>query len=122
MSFKFEELRVWQQAIELTGEVHKMTLLFPKEELFILTSQIKRAADSVALNIAEGSTGQSNPEFKRFLGYSIRSGIEVISCLHIAKTRNLISEADFKKYYSLYEGLIIGIQSLRKNLNTKSVN
>ena len=63
---KFERLTVWQKAITLTGEVHQLTRKFPKEELYILTSQIKRAADSIALNIAEGSTGQSNAEFKQF--------------------------------------------------------
>ena len=47
--------------------------------MYVLTSQIKRAADSIALNIAEGSTGQSNPEFAKFLGYAIRSGIEVVT-------------------------------------------
>jgi four helix bundle protein len=73
MAFKFEQLLVWQKAIDLTGIVHE--LKFPKDELFILTSQIKRATDSIALNIAEGSTGQTNPEFKTFLSYSIRSAI-----------------------------------------------
>lgn len=67
MAFKFENLQVWQEAIELTGLVHKVSVKFPTNELYVLTAQIKRAADSVALNIAEGSTGQSNPEFKKFL-------------------------------------------------------
>ena len=59
MAFKFEQLVVWQKAIELSGLINELTLTFPKEELFILTAQVKRAADSVSLNIAEGSTGQS---------------------------------------------------------------
>ena len=66
MGFKFEKLKVWQKALDLAVDVHEMTRLFPQEEMFILTSQIKRAADSVSLNIAEGSTGQSNAEFSRF--------------------------------------------------------
>lgn len=60
MAFKFEKLRVWQKSLELSSLVNTITKEFPKEELFILTSQIKRAADSVNLNIAEGLTGQSN--------------------------------------------------------------
>ena len=52
MAFKFEQLRVWQKSLELTSLVHNKTKLFPKDELFVLTSQIKRAADSVNLNIA----------------------------------------------------------------------
>jgi four helix bundle protein len=64
-----------------------LTKSFPKDELFILSSQIKRAADSVSLNIAEGSTGQSNDEFKRFLGYATRSGAEVAGCLYLTRSR-----------------------------------
>jgi hypothetical protein len=71
MGFKFEKLEVWQKSIELGLHIHELTKFFPKEELYILTSQIKRAADSIALNIAEGSTGQTNAEFKLFLGYAI---------------------------------------------------
>jgi four helix bundle protein len=66
MAFKFESLTVWQKSLNLSDWVNQLTRGFPKDELFVLTSQIKRAADSVCLNIAEGSTGQSNPEFKRF--------------------------------------------------------
>jgi len=69
MAFKFENLQVWQKALDLTEEIDLLTKKsFPKDELFILTSQIKRAADSVVFNIAEGCTGQTNPVFKSFLG------------------------------------------------------
>ena len=67
MAFKFEKLKVWEKAIDLSVEINDLTKKFPKEELYVLTSQIKRASDSIALNIAEGSTGQSNKEFRRFL-------------------------------------------------------
>ena len=88
---------------------------FPAEERFVLSSQMQRAADSVALNIAEGSTGQSNPEFKKFLSYSIRSAIEVVSCLYLGKKRSIINDEDFTKLYSFYEGLIIKIQALKNS-------
>jgi four helix bundle protein len=71
MPFKFEKLIVWQKAVDLSDKVNQLCKKFPKDELYILTSQFKRAADSVALNIAEGSTGQSNPEFNKFLGYAL---------------------------------------------------
>jgi len=67
MKLKFEDLKVWQRAVEYTNAIHELTRTFPNEEKFILTSQIKRAADSIALNIAEGSLGQTDPEFSRFL-------------------------------------------------------
>jgi four helix bundle protein len=116
MAFKFEQLLVWQKAIDLTGIVHELTLKFPRDELFILTSQIKRASDSIALNIAEGSTGQTNPEFKKFLSYSIRSAIEVVSCLHIAKRRNLITEQDFQNIYRKIEEMLKMLQALKKSI------
>jgi four helix bundle protein len=114
MAFKFENLEVWKESIELTGIVHDVSAKFPKAELYVLTSQIKRAADSVALNIAEGSTGQSNPEFRKFLGYAIRSGIEVVSCIYVAKRREIISEEDFNKIYNFTDNLIKRIQALKK--------
>ena len=66
MAFRFEDLEVWKRAIALSNEIDTIAKGFPKIEMFSLVSQIKRAADSVVLNIAEGCTGQSKPEFKRF--------------------------------------------------------
>lgn len=72
---------------------------FPKNEIYNLSSQLLRASDSVALNISEGSIGQSNAEFNRFLGYSVRSLAEVVTCFYKAKRRNYISDAVFDKLY-----------------------
>jgi four helix bundle protein len=117
MAFKFENLQVWQRALDLTEEVDQLTKRsFPKNELFILTSQIKRAADSVVLNIAEGCTGQTNAVFKTFLGYSLRSAIEVVSCLFIAKRRTIINDADFQRLYDEYQSLCKMITALRNSL------
>ena len=116
MGFKFEKLDVWQKAIELSFNIHELTRTFPKEELYILTPQIKRAADSIALNIAEGSTGQSNAEFKLFIGYAIRSAIEVVSCLHIDKKRKLVKENKYQELYSELETIIKMLQALRNSL------
>ena len=116
MSFKFESLNVWQRAVDLSALFHEVSLKFSKDELYILTSQIKRAADSVALNIAEGSTGQSNPEFRRFLGYSLRSTVEVVGCIHLAKRRRIITDVDFESIYNLCGELLAKISALRKKL------
>ena len=117
MAFKFEKLQVWQRAIILTEQVDSLTKGFPKEETYVLSTQIKRAADSIALNIAEGSTGQTNKEFQKFLGYALRSSVEVVSCLHIGKRRGIIKEEQFQKLYSEMEVIIKMTQSLRKSLN-----
>ena len=116
MAFKFEKLIVWQKAVDLSDKVDQLTKGFPKEELYILTSQIKRAADSVSLNIAEGSTGQSNAEFNRFLGYTLRSDIEVVGCLHLSKRRKCISDADFNELYALCEEILAMLNALRNSL------
>ena len=116
MSFKFEELRVWQKALDLTGDIDELTRKFPKDEVYVLSSQIKRAADSIALNIAEGSTGQTDKEFARFLGIAIRSGIEVVGCLYIGKRRRIIDQSDFDNYYTRLNDLIRMIQALRNTL------
>lgn len=116
MAFKFENLQVWQKSLDLTVETNNLTKSFPKDELYVLTSQIKRAADSVVLNIAEGCTGQSNAVFKVFLNYSIRSGIEVVSCLFVGKRRDIINEQSFQALYDEYQILIKMITSLRNSL------
>lgn len=117
MAFKFEKLRVWQKALELSSLVHNVTREFPKEEMFILTSQIKRAADSVSLNIAEGSTGQTNPEFKRFLSIALRSAIEVVGCLHLAYKREIISEQILHNFSKKCEEIVVMINALKKSLD-----
>jgi len=116
MSFKFEKLKVWQKAVDLSADVNELVKSFPKKELFILTAQIKRAADSVSLNIAEGSTGQSNAEISRFLGFALRSNIEVVGCLYLAQRRNLISQENFSKIYAQCEEILVMINGLKNSL------
>ncbi len=120
MAFKFEKLVVWQKALELTKDIYDMTKEFPSDERYVLTDQIRRAADSVALNIAEGSTGQSNAEFSRFVGYAIRSAIEVVACLHIRLKRNIIDQSNFNQTYNQTEEIVKMLQALRKRLNNKN--
>lgn len=116
MPFKFENLKIWQLALELSGEISEMVKSFPKDELFILTSQVKRAADSVVLNIAEGSTLQSKAEFKRFLIIANRSALEVVACFYLARQRGYIDNLIFTEKYNKYEKLIATIQALIKSL------
>ena len=99
MKFKFEKLLIWQDAMKLGKDINIIADSFPPEEMYNLSSQIRQAADSVALNIAEGSIGQSNPEQIKFIGYSIRSLAETVTCLHKAKLRNYISENDSQINY-----------------------
>ena len=100
MSFKFEKLIIWQDSMNLGEQIFHVSAKFPRDEVFNLISQIRRASDSIALNISEGSILQSNPEFRKFLGYSIRSLAEVVTCLYKAKYRNYITEETFTALYN----------------------
>ena len=117
MPFKFESLDVWHDAMDLNDKIHKLTKEhFPKDEQFVLSPQIRRASDSIVLNIAEGCTGQSNATFKNFLNYSLRSGVEVVSCLFLARRRNYINEDLFRPLYNEIEILSKKITALRNTL------
>jgi four helix bundle protein len=120
MAFKFEKLKVWKKAIDLTAKVSELVKKFPKHELYVLSSQLKRASDSISLNIAERSTGQSNLEFKKFLGYALRSAMEVVGCFHLAKRRNLIDQKAFDFFCNKLTELIKGIQTLRNSIKTST--
>ncbi|MCJ8210099.1 four helix bundle protein [Mucilaginibacter sp. RS28] len=115
MAFRFEDLHVWKKALELDSRINLLTKTFPNDELFVLTAQIKRATDSVVLNIAEGSTGQTKKVFKVFLSYALRSAIEVVSCLFIARERGFIDSRNFKELYNDYEELVKMLTALRKS-------
>ena len=99
MKFKFENLIIWQRGMAFGETITTMAHEFPKYELNNLSSQIRRAVDSIALNIAEGSICQSNLEYKKFIGYAIRSLAEVVTCLYKAKRRKYISEHEFLTQY-----------------------
>jgi len=92
MPYKFEQLEVWQISIEGIDLIYMLAEKLPKSEDFNLKSQIIRAATSVALNIAEGSTGQSDAEQARFLGMAIRSLVETVACQHIIRRRRYLSD------------------------------
>lgn len=94
MPFKFEKLEVYQLALAYIDFIYDLSTQLPKSEEYNLKSQIVRAATSVALNIAEGSTGQSDAEQSRFLGMSVRSVLETVACLHIIRRRKFITNTE----------------------------
>lgn len=111
--FKFEKLQVWQLAMDFGESVYKLSETFPALEKFNLVSQINRAVDSVALNIAEGATGNSDAEFDRFLGYSLRSLTELFKAIR----RNYITEEAFDKHYEEAFVLMNKIAALRNSIS-----
>jgi four helix bundle protein len=119
MPFKFEELDVWRDALAYLDLVYQIANLLPRSEDFNLRSQLVRAATSVALNIAEGSTGQTDIEQARFLGMSIRSLVETVACRQIILRRGYVSDgALLERAYDQANQLARRLQSLRRTLDS----
>ncbi|MBI5217288.1 MAG: four helix bundle protein [Ignavibacteriae bacterium] len=113
---KLKDLKVYQKALKFTKVVRTVTKKFPKDELFVLTAQFKRAGDSIALNISEGAGNSSNKEFARFLDYSIRSGFECIGCADIALENEFINQSDYENVISTVNEIIAMLDGLKKSL------
>ena len=118
MPYKFEQLEVWKLSLEYIDSIYALAEKLPKSEEYNLKSQIIRAATSISLNIAEGSTGQSDPEQARFLGMAIRSLIETVACQHIIRRRGFLQEENLlQKAYEASQILARKLQSSRKSLS-----
>lgn len=116
MPYKFEKLEIWKLALVFANDVHLLTRKFPKEEMFSLTSQFKRAADSISLNISEGSIRQSDPEQKKFLGYAIRSISECVTCLYLSEMQKYITKEEFTAFYKRTEEIFAKTNKFRNGL------
>lgn len=97
-------------------EIYLLANKFPKSEDYNLSHQVRRAVDSIALNISEGAIGQSNAEFNRFMGYSVRSLAEVVTCLHKAIKRKYITKSEFDFAYERAFNLMNMMIAFRKKL------
>jgi four helix bundle protein len=110
----FKELKVWQKAINLVTQIYAESQRFPKEELYGLTSQIRRCAVSVPSNIAEGCGRKTDKDFANFLGTSLGSAFELETHLIIANNLNFMSSNNFKNLESEIrhiQNMIIELQS-----------
>lgn len=106
-----KELKIWNKAMDLSVEVYKATSGFPKEEIYGLTSQIKRSAISIPSNISEGAGRNSNKEFIHFLGIANGSSYELQTQLIISNKLNLISNETL-------ESLLKPIEEIQKMTHT----
>lgn len=122
MGFKFEKLEVWQLSMELSKEIYLPINDLPTSEKFNLSSRIRRAATSISLNIAEGSTSQSDPEQLRFLGYAHRSLMETVACLMLMEQNKYINTIVFSKLYSDSEKLSAKILAMRNSIKRNPIN
>lgn len=116
MSFRFENLTVWQDARQFANSIYSITKVFPPEEKFGLIDQLRRAAVSVALNIAEGSDRKSDLEFKRYLRMALTSCEEVVTALYISLDQGYIEKEDFDILYQDANELVASLNALIKSL------
>ncbi|MDD3647780.1 MAG: four helix bundle protein [Candidatus Dojkabacteria bacterium] len=117
--FSFENLEVWQLAVELNNKVFELTKEFPKTEEYSLTSQIRRSALSVSLNIAEGKGRYHKKEFVQFLYLSRGSLYEVITCIRIAQQREYINKIEDSSIITLCSNILSKLSGLINYLKGK---
>ena len=116
MRFKYENLEIWQISMHLVKPVYKLVEKFPKEEMFALASQGKRAVTSIPLNIAEGAGRHSKKDFSCFINRAVTSLQEVDTCLKIAIELNYISQNDYNNINSTLEKLYFKMIAFDKSL------
>lgn len=116
MGFKFEDLKVWEEAVKFANKIYIVTKKFPKEEQYGLTSQMTRAAVSISLNIAEGEGRKSDKDWARFLLIALGSLNEVVTLLYVCRNQKLINEAEFKDLYTHCEYLAGMIHKFKQYL------
>ena len=122
MPYKFEQLEVWKLALDYIDLIYTLAENLPSSEDHNLRSQITRAATSVALNIAEGSQGQSDAEQAHFLGMAIRSLVETVACQHIIRRRKYLQEETLlNKTYENSQVLARKLQSFRRSISSYQV-
>ena len=117
--FKFEDLIVYQKAIEFGEIVHPQVSTFPKIEDYRLSAQFARAADSIAFNIAEGS-GSSDASFLNYLRIARDSSRECVAATTKALLRNYISFEQSEKNREILVEIIKKLTALMKHLNNKN--
>ena len=115
----FHDLTVWHRAIDLTVCVYKLTRGFPKEEVYGLVSQLRRASVSVASNIAEGRGRLNRGEFRQFLGIVLGSVFEVKTQLIVARKLEMGKQAELDEAASLCEEVSKMLTSLIHTLESE---
>ena len=121
MSSSYQDLRVWQQAMALAAHVYRSTEKFPKHELYGLVSQTRRAAVSVASNIAEGKGHRSNREFLHFLYHARGSLFELETQILLAHQLQYISEEEKTEVQQLITPAARSLTGLINSLDSAAI-
>ena len=117
--YKFQKLVVYQLSLEYVDGIYSLIQDLPDSEKFNLCSQLRRAATSITLNIAEGFTGQSDLELNRFLGLALRSYLETVACFDLISRRDYMPAEQIiplrKDGHQLFMKLVAFRKRLRSN-------
>ena len=116
--FNFEKLDVWKKSIELADTIYTGSRVFPAEERFGLTNQLRRAAISISSNIAEGSSRRSKTDFARFIEIAAGSVFELASQTFIARRQGFLAEKNFNKIYADAQEIGRMLSGLKNSLTT----
>jgi len=116
---KFEDLRIWKLSHELTLEIYKITKNFPKDEVYGIVSQLRRASSSVCANIVEGFYRDTTKELIKFLYNARGSAGEVTYFLILVKDLGFVDKVEYEKLRYSYENLLKSISALINSLKRK---
>ena len=119
MTQGYRDLVVWQQAMDVAVETYRLTGSFPKEEMFGLTSQMRRAAVSIASNIAEGEGRKSKNEFSHFLGIALGSKSELETQLILSERVNLLKTTDTEPIKKSLDDIGKMLTALRRKIGSQ---
>jgi four helix bundle protein len=114
----FKELKVWHKGRKFVKDIYLLTRKFPKEELFVLTSQMRRAAISISSNIAEGSGRGSDKDFARFIDVATGSSFELESQLYVGCDLEYFSEEELDIYLDKIQEIQRMLFHFKKHLNS----
>jgi len=114
--FSFEKLTVWQDAKSLTMVIYKLSKAFPKEEIYGISSQIKRSANSVNSNIAEGSARASKKDQARFYTMAFSSLIETLNHIIIASELDYVTQEEYNNLRKKITAIAYKLNALKKSI------
>lgn len=117
----YKDLIVWQKSIDLVKEIFDLTRNFPKEEIYGITSQMRRAAVSIPSNIAEGSGRRFNNEWQQFYSFAYGSTLELETQMIISRDLGFAPIQSFSKSFSLIEEISKIIKTISRNLKLKNL-
>lgn len=119
---EFKTLEIWEQSLKLSTAIYNLTKNYPRDELYGLTSQMRRASASMFANIAEGAGRRTNEDFARFVNIAIGSTNELISYIYLSKELKYITEEEFGaleiQLIKLKKQMINFTKSLKSNNTT----